>query len=157
MRLMEHFRAAITILILLGVAFALGDRRQVVDPISIKFDIPEGQPIYPGQMVTVQWVTQEFRHGCGGEVRQLWVDGTGGVVDNLAVEPVPLRYKIDDEKPETFYRERRVPSILRPGPGAVFAPRVSRWCPDWNVLQRYVWPMREKLPEVKFTVSPRVP
>lgn len=157
----KYIAPVITITLVTLAAIALLDRRPVVEAMSIRFNVGQRfnvaqlpTPILAGDKVTIQWVVKELRHGCGGRIYPMWIDSEGGVYGAQdAPDPVPIRYS-DVETPQTFYRPRMVPPELKPGP-ATFAPRAERWCPTGNFLQQYLWPIRDKLPEVKFTVAPR--
>lgn len=133
-----------------------GDRSQIVEGRSVKFNVDApAKPIHPGDKVVVQWEVRELRHGCGGEILQLWIDGKGRVVDKLPADPVPARYQTNEDV-QVFYRERKVPGILQPDEkDATFAPKRKGWCPEGNFLQHYLWPIEDKLPEAKFKLSER--
>ena len=153
--ILKHIVPVVTITLVTIAAIALLDRRQVVEAMSIRFNVGQlAKPIYAGDKVTIQWVVKELRHGCGGRIFPMWIDSEGGVYGAQDLpDPVPIRYN-DNEAPQTFYRPRMVPPELKPGP-ATFAPRAERWCPAGNFLQQYLWPIKDKLPEVKFTVAAR--
>lgn len=138
----------LTILGLITFAgWMLFDRAPVIEPISVSFEGDPWRPVYPGDKVVVLWTAKLLRPDCDGEIYQLWVDGQGHIVDTLPPDPVPARYSSDIDNDRT----RTVPTILKPGPRqAIFAPRAKRWC---NVLQHYLWPMYDKLPEVKFILA----
>jgi hypothetical protein len=136
--------ATIFAVIIAIIGIALLDRRPVIEATLLDF---ERKPavFYPGEEVKIKWSAKELRRGCGGEIYPLWIDSTGTVVDTPP-DPVPVRYP-----GQANGRPRKVPSILKPG-NAIFAPQAYRWCPAGNFLQHYLWPIHEKLPEVKFTV-----
>lgn len=154
---LKHIAPVVTITLLTGGTLALvGNRGPVLDShTSILFNVGDrAKPIHAGDPVEIQWIVRELRHGCGGIIYQVWIDSEGAVYGAQDPStPVPVRYNVTD-KPQTFYRTRIVPSEMKPG-DATFAPVAERWCPAGNFLQKHVWPIKEKLPEVKFTVAPR--
>lgn len=144
MRLLKHIVPIVTISVVTIFLILLFDRRQAVETLTIRF---VSAPVVAGKPVMVQWTVIERRHGCAGKVYPIWIDSSGTVFD-AKVDIVPFR-DVKGDDPQTFRRPRIVPIGLMPG-DATFAPWAERWC---NPVQEWLWPMRDELPKVKFTVS----
>ncbi len=156
MKILSYVQATAVLTVVTLVAWMLLDRDPVLDShTSILFNVSDrDKPIHAGDQVEIQWIVRELRHGCGGRIHQVWIDSAGAVYGAQdPPTPVPVRHGVTDG-PQTFYRTRVVPAEMKPGL-ATFAPVAKRWCPAGNFLQEYVWPIEEKLPEVKFVVASR--
>lgn len=152
-----HLQAVVTICVVtVAVGMLLFNRGPVVEALSITF---VGAPVSPGGLpllvaggpARVKWVVREIIPNCDGDIYPLWVDSEGTVFDDPP-EPVPKRVQPGSDGKENFGRPRNPPTGMALGE-AVFAPKAIRWC---NVLQHYVWPIRDNsLPRVKFIVVAR--
>ena len=146
-------RSSVTAILMTIALIAVFDRRASVETLSIRF---VSGPVVAGERVIVQWTVKELRGAwgggsCGGLIYPRWIDSSGAVSDNsLQPDAIPFR-EFRGSEPQTFQRPRLVPPELMPGE-ATFAPWTIRWC---NPLQKWIWPMRDELPKVHFTVSPK--
>jgi hypothetical protein len=128
------------------IAIGLFDRRPVIEVRKHEFISPP--PVFAGEEVMVQWKIVELRSGCEGVVYPIWIDSAGNRHQSKRAY-VPIHEDRGDEI-QVFTAPRMVPAAMVPGL-ATYTVTVKRWC---NPLQ-WLWPMKDKLPEVTFTVVPR--
>ena len=145
------FRAAVFTIIVVGILLAVfGNRRPSVGIESHVFTSPP--PFRAGAKVTVQWEIKDLRTGllgesCTGVVYVIWIDSVG---KSHPAKPFPVPIHAVTGKPQTFSASRKIPDDMPPGE-AIYTVTVDRGC---NPLQQFLLPMREKLPEIRFTVAP---
>jgi hypothetical protein len=149
--ILKHIPVAITIFLVTSASIMLLDRRPAVAVLSHKFITPS--PIFAGDNVRVEWEIVDLRLGltgqsCGGTVYVIWIDSEGKRHYPSKPFYVPL-HEVREGHKQTFVSPRMVPADMPPGE-SIYTVTVDRDC---NPLQRWLWPMRDSLPEVKFTVS----
>ena len=142
--------AVIVSIIIAIVIIGIGDRREAVKVTAHHFI--SDPPIFAGSNVQVEWSVIDLRNGwtgqsCGGTVYIIWIDSLGRRHPYTPFS-VPI-HEVREGMEQTFTAPRIVPFDMPPG-DAVYTVFVDRYC---NPLQ-WLFPMRDKLPEVKFTVSP---
>ena len=150
MRILYNTTTAIIVAIFTISVILLCDRRPAVDVLTHRFI--STPPIFAGADVQVQWTIVDLRSGCEGLVHIIWIDSFGRrhppQPDRTIHVPV---HEIREGKEQVFTARRKVPDDMPPG-ASVYTVSVDRSC---NPLQKWLLPMREKLPEVKFTVAER--
>lgn len=132
--------------IVLPFMIMLTDRRPVLVYENPRV-VPD--PVVRGEKASLAFDVIEYR-SCDGTFQRFIVDAAGHVF-SFDKEATSLRAVSSPPSPRTIHREFSVPRGAAIGP-AVYRVHLTRWC---NIVQKYIWPMRESASEVHFTITDR--
>lgn len=118
------------------------DRR---DPVIYVYGQILPERAVPGDRVTVFFELVHRRIGCDGEIRRVVRDSTGRIHEFATEHPV---YQDSLNRPAKFSHSLILPYGISHGP-AYYYNNGWRWC---NVLQRALWPIPFKSPELSVCI-----
>ena len=132
--------------VVLPFLIMLTDRRPVLAYENQRV-VPD--PVMRGAKAPLAFDVIEYR-ACEGTFQRVIIDSAGHVF-SFDKEATSLRSVSSPPRPRTIYREFSVPRGAAVGP-AIYRVHLTRWC---NIVQKYVWPMRDMAHDVHFTIIDR--
>lgn len=135
--------AAFAIAVISPVAIMLLDRRTVLEITDAKI---EPSPVEVGGTAVITWTAIEWRN-CEGTFRRVIVDSEN--VEHQFGAEWTVYHDAMQVTPRQFRKTFTIPTAAHAGPATYFT-YIVRWC---NVIQKYVWPMRETSPRIAFEIT----